>query len=156
MIPVDVLSDQYYKWSDRYAKDTNFLVEKEKIGIAEKTAGPSKGDSRVAYRAIQALWKARLPVCHHSGAWAKALSICSSGWLHPSDGLCTAVIRGRDRRILGELSSCSKHSGRNLSNQPGAIAAQGDALIDAYETGRSAVSIIDFAHCQYAGRGPPR
>ena len=155
MINFDVWSDQYYQWSDRYARDVRFDSEKETICSITKASRLRKAHSWILDRAIQAVRKTRMQMRNKRRSWTKALSLDASAWWHTVNGIRTSVIRRAGQRVSRKLSSDSRNFGRNLPNQSGAFAPAGRPLIDECRGRRGAGSNTGDARCEHPGRSPP-
>jgi hypothetical protein len=155
MITGDVLSDQYYQWSDAYAENIHIVAEKETSRTIEKASRSPKAYSRVANRALQAMWKSWMQMCDRRRTWAEALPFHTSAGQHPVDGIRAALIRGRGQGISRELSAHSPCSRRDMPNQSGVITAKGIALIDERRAEREASTESRDACCEHPGRDPP-
>jgi hypothetical protein len=151
----DVLSDQYYQWSDRYAKDVRLVPEKEASHSIKEAARSGKAHTGIADRALQALRKAGMQMRNRRWSWAKVLPLDTPAWWCTIDGVRTAVIRRTGQRVLGELSPGSGNLGRGLPNQSGAFTPSRKSLIDEDRTRRDAGSVVRDVRCEHSGRAPP-
>jgi hypothetical protein len=152
---VNVLSDQYYKWSDRHAKHIQHISEKETSRSITKSSRSAEDHSRIVDRALQAVRKTRMQMRNRRRSWTEALSLDAPAWGRTIDGICPAVLRRANQRISRKLSSGARNIGRDLPNQSRTFAAARETLIDGFRIRRDTRTVIGDASREHLGRGPP-
>lgn len=122
-----MVSDQLDDWSDK---------EQESRRVAKKTspARPSAVAARsctpwLSYRAIQAMRKARLPLCEWPRTRPEVLPVDQSFRSSTRDALCPTKLSGTSRAVPERLSEGSRDPERDNEHQPRALEATG-ALVE--------------------------
>ena len=124
----NVISDQFYKWSDIYGTNINsYSTSKEKDPFTQASTFRNHF-AWLFNRALQALWKAWVQVCKWSGPWSKVLPVSKQTRQQTSDGLCSTRFKAKGRRILGKLSKDKNHFRRALRYQSRASTPKGEVL----------------------------
>lgn len=131
----ELLSDQLYIWSDQDERGTRFRTQTTPQALAAQTASPGVGPARLAHRAIQALWQARLQVRAGSRTRPQVLPVRELPGPSASNGLRSAGRLRRDPRARRQLSSHSRDPRRDLRDQPRTAAPSRGALRDSGEPG---------------------
>src|ERR1700729_2076034 len=99
-----VRSDQLYTWSDKNEKRACCHPEKTPSSSLAPTA-PAQGDpARLADRALQTLWQARMQVRRWSGPRTQVLPFGELSGLAAADGLCAAGVACSDCGVCRHLS----------------------------------------------------
>jgi len=123
-----VESDQLYTWSDICVRE-NFVHFAQTPPIASAATAPTHRDPpRLAHRALQTVWQARLQVRPGPGAWSQVLPVGKLPRVSTSHGLCAARTLRSDRRTPGQLSADSRDFRGNLRDQSRTITASRGAL----------------------------
>jgi hypothetical protein len=123
-----LISDQLNTWSDIYAKENIFFLA-ETPAIAFTATAASGGDPTwLAYRALQAMWQARMQVRQWSGTRSQVLSFGELPWLSPANGLRAARLLRPDHGIPRQLPTNPRDFARDLRDQLRATAAPRGAL----------------------------
>src|SRR6266446_4146541 len=122
-------SDQLYTWSDTYEeKRACRYLEKTPSSPRAPTA-PTQGDpARLADRALQTLWQARMQMRRRPRPWPQVLSVGELPGLAAANGLCAAGISRSDCRVRCQLSPSPRDLGGDLRDQPRVAAPPGGAL----------------------------
>src|SRR5437870_9831081 len=99
-----VESDQLYTWSDRNEeKRAGCHLEATSSGSPAPTASTQGDPARLANRAPQTLWQARVQVRRWSRSWAQVLSFGELSGLASANGLCAAGFSPSDCRVRCQL-----------------------------------------------------
>lgn len=112
-----LFSDQLYMWSDTYEESICQIITQKKKDSGPSTATRRSHPSRIYYRALQEMWKTRLPLCQRSRAWAQILSFNQPNRKKSSDGLYTPRLLRTGRSLSGELPINQRNPKRNLCYQ---------------------------------------
>jgi hypothetical protein len=123
-----VKSDRLYTWSDICASENLFRLAKTPPISAAATAPTHRHPAWLAYRALQALWQARLQVCRRSGARSQVLPVGKLSGLSTTHGLCAAGVLRPSHRIPRQLPTNPRDFRGNLRDQPRTITASRGAL----------------------------
>jgi len=113
----ELLSDQLYIWSDQYERGTRFGPQKAPQTLTAETSTPGVGPARLAHRALQALWQARLQVRAGSRTRPQVLPVRKLPGPSASNGLRPAGRLRRDQRACSQLSSDSRDPRRDFRDQ---------------------------------------
>src|SRR5260370_21891005 len=128
-----VQSDQLYTWSDIHEERACCQLEKTPSSPRAPTA-PTQGDpARLADRALQTLWQARLQVRRWPRPWSQVLSVGELPGLASANGLCAAGISRSDCRVRRQLSPSPRDLRGDLRDQPRVATPPGGALNRPYE-----------------------
>ncbi len=124
-----VISDQLYTWSDRNEeKRACCHLEKTSSGSSAPTA-PTQGDpARLADRALQTLWQARVQVRRWPRSWTQVLPFGELSRITAADGLCAARVSCSDCRVCCQLPPGPRDLRSDLRDQPRTAAPPGGAL----------------------------
>jgi hypothetical protein len=123
-----VKSDQLYTWSDICAQENLLRLAKTPPISAAATAPTDRHPAWLAYRALQALWQARLQVCRRSGARSQVLPFGKLSGLSTTHGLCAAGVLRSDHRIPRQLPTNPRDLRGDLRDQPRTTTASRGAL----------------------------
>jgi hypothetical protein len=149
-------SDQLSTWSARDAKHTRFRFAQTPPISAAPTA-PARGHpARLADRALQTLWQARVQMRERSRSWSQVLSVGELPGTTPTNGLRTAGELRPDHRVPRQLPPSPRDLRGDLRHQPrtatpprGALGVSGErGAATAHPRNRYAVG--RRAHRQYA------
>src|SRR5579864_319740 len=148
-----VKSDQLYTWSDRN-EETRACCHLEKTpSSASAPATPAQVDpARLADRALQTLWQARMQVCRRSRSWPQVLPLGEPSGLAAANGLCAAGVSPPDCRVHRQLSPSPRNLRSDLRDQPRTVAPPGGALKGRYA--RSALRPPCINRCRIGRRAP--
>jgi len=124
-----VESDQLYTWSDtNEEKRARCRLEKTPSSPRAPTA-PTQGDlTRLADRALQTLWQARVQMRRWSRPWPQVLSVGELPGLAAANGLCAAGVSRPDCRVRRQLPPSPRDLRSDLRDQPRTAAPPGGAL----------------------------
>jgi len=155
---VSLRSDQSITWSDEYTERIRCRAAKTPRRSRASTAPAQINSARLAHRAIQAMWQARVQMRRWAGTWAQVLSVGKLSGPAAANGLCAPRCLWRNGRVSGQLSPKPRDSGSNLRDQPRIVAPSRGALKRCYERAARCRSSPDRcgigrrASGQYAGR----
>lgn len=145
-----ILSDQFYNWSDEYAKRIRRCAS-EKAQYSGSPAAPAAIDpARFPDRAIQAVRQAGMQMCRGSRTWPQVLPVDKLPGPAAEDGLCAAGGGRPGSGVSGQLSANARASGADLRDQSRVAAPSRDALTRCYE--RIADSRLSTDRCRASGR----
>src|SRR6516165_1885302 len=126
-------SDQLYTWSDENAKPTDCHLEKTSRSASAPVAPTQGGPARLADRALQTLWQARLQMRRGPRPWSQVLSVGELSGSAATNGLCPAGVARSNRRVHCQLPPSPRDFRSDLRDQPRAAAPPGSALNGIYE-----------------------
>src|SRR6266545_1868346 len=146
-----VQSDQLYTWSD-YNEEERACCQLEKAPPSPiAPTAPAQGDpARLADRALQTLWQARVQVCRRSRPWTQVLPFGELPWLAAADGLCAAGVSRSDCGVCRQLPPSPRGPRSDLRDQPRTAAPPGGALNGRHE--RSSVRPSWVNRCRIGWR----
>src|SRR6266849_10554888 len=99
-----VESDQLYTWSDGNEKEPACCHPEKTPSSPRAPVAPAQGDpARLADRALQTLWQARVQMRRRSRPWPQVLSVSELPGLASANGLCAARISRSDCRVRRQL-----------------------------------------------------
>lgn len=126
-----LLSDHLYDWSERLEFNQPFVGKAaEATSCATALCTSVKGTpARFTNQALQALRETWVQMRRWTRAWSKALPLCKHRWSTPCDGIRSARLSGPRGRISEESPIGTPDHQRNLRNQSGASASQGEARL---------------------------
>jgi len=113
-----LISDQYITWADKHAGQTFIQPATTPHKPPAATAPFGRHCPRLADRALQTLWQARLQMCQRAWARSQVLSLHQSSRQTPANGLCSPGLPGAGKAVPGQLSTRPNHPGRDLRHQP--------------------------------------
>lgn len=146
------MSDHYDNWSDNGSKDSFSAAQTAPTAHPVTPAGVAL--ARFAHRALQALWKAGMQVFEGAWTWTQVLPFSQPKRGSAPDGLCTSGLLRSGPRVVVQLPPSTPDSGRDLSDQPRAVAPSRTALRRTYGGhDRKANTGSDdgrYPGCQYA------
>src|SRR5580658_3888738 len=146
-------SDQLYTWSDINEEKRDCRHLEETPSSSPPPAAPAQGDpARLADRALQALWQARMQVRRRSRPWTQILPFGELSGLAAADGLCAAGGARSDCGVCRQLPPGPRDLRGDLGDQPRTAAPPGGALNGRYE--RSAVRPPCANRCWIGWRAP--
>src|SRR6266404_3071667 len=101
---VPVQSDQLDTWSDKN-EERRACRRLEKTPSSPRTpTPPTQGDpARLADRALQTLWQARVQMRRRPRPWPQVLSVGELPGLAAANGLCAAGVSRPDCRVRRQL-----------------------------------------------------
>jgi hypothetical protein len=126
-------SEHLYKGTDYYERAINIIFKTQTKKTYKKTSGFSAYFERLPAGTVQALWETWMQVCKRQRARPKILSDYQSIWQKSTGGLCRSIIKREGCRIYIQLSSGTRDTGRDLSDQSGASSPQREVLGTIYE-----------------------
>ena len=133
-----ILSDQFYNWSEEKYEEASKLCSSQASQGASAPIAFSRGNpSRLAYRALQAVWQARLQVCRRTRARSEVLSLGNATSRPASDGLRSAGLRRAGDRVSAAPSIGPPDSRKDLRDQPRITTPKGRAVGKQRERGGS-------------------
>src|SRR5437867_3984368 len=129
-----VESDQLYTWSDENEEERACRhLEKTPPSPPAPTA-PTQGDpARLADRALQTLWQARMQVRRRSWPRPQVLLVSELSRLAATNGLCAAGVSRSDRGVHRQLPPSPRDLRGDLRDQPRTAAPPGGALNERHE-----------------------
>lgn len=142
-----ILSDQLYNWSDIHGKKDKKSAPAKTKNTPSQAPAFADHSARIADRAIQALWQARMQMCGGTRSWSQVLPVHQSPWEEARDGLCPCRIPGKGASLFGELPQGQRNPRRTLRHQPRAFAPKGASLEGFYANLRSQYERVVFYQC---------
>jgi hypothetical protein len=118
----DMVSDQLGDWSDSEEAE-RCLIAKETSTTCPSTHPTRNCSAWVTYRALQALWEARVPLRRRSRPRSKVLPVDQSVRSSAADALCPSELLRTGGELPRSLSEGSADPERNCEHQPGASEA---------------------------------
>src|SRR5216684_3814748 len=95
-----VESDQLDTWSDIHEEDRACCQLAKTPSSPPAPTAPAQGDpARLADRALQTLWQARMQMRRRPRPWPQVLSFGELPGIAAADGLCAAGISRSDCRV---------------------------------------------------------
>src|SRR5579859_4374761 len=129
-----VQSDQLYTWSDTNEEQRACRHLEKTPSSPRAPTAPTQGDpTRLADRALQTLWQARVQMRRRSRPWSQVLSVGELPGLAAANGLCAAGISRSDCRIRRQLSPSPQDLRGDLRDQPRTTAPPGGVLNRGHE-----------------------
>jgi hypothetical protein len=170
MSVLQLLSDHVNDWSDGSIQQVIIGVAKTPPNASAPTAAVGCDPARLADRALQALWEARLQVRRRPRSWPEVLPVGELSGRTAPDGLRAAGRPRRDPHPGRQLPHRTNHPGGDLRDQPRALTAPRGAVsvggerstliahpIDRYRRRRTAPGQYDRALARHAApRGDER
>jgi hypothetical protein len=161
MSALRLLSDHVYDWSARSLKQNIVGVAQAPASVAAEASAVGCGAARLADRALQALWQARLQVRRGSRPRPEILPVGEFSWRATADGLRATGKSGGDPRARCQLPRGTRGSRGGLRDQPRAVTAPRGALRTGGERNVAAAHSTDrcFRRCaapRQHGRGMAR
>src|SRR6266851_1185915 len=148
-----VESDQLYTWSDiNEEKRACRRLEKTPSSPQAPTASTQGDPARLADRALQTLWQARVQMRRRSRPWPQVLSVSELPGLASANGLCAARISRSDCRVRRQLPPSPRDLRGDLRDQPRTAAPPRGALNGRHE--RSAFRPPGAHRCWIGWRAP--
>src|ERR1017187_2925615 len=131
-LPVE--SDQLYTWSEiNEEKRACRHLEKTPSSSRTPVAFPQGDPTRLADRALQTLWQARVQVRRRSRPWSQVLPLGELSGLAAADGLCAAGVARSDCGVCRQLPPGSRDLRGDLRDQPRTAALPGGVLNGRHE-----------------------
>lgn len=122
-----MLSDQLIDWSDH--EETKRRLAAEETETTRPPADPTRNRSSwLTYRALQTLWKTRMPLCSWSRPRSQVLLIDQSIGSSSTDALCPSELSQTGGELPGSLSEDSTNPERDCEHQPRAFEASRDIV----------------------------
>src|SRR5580658_5911200 len=122
-------SDQLYTWSDINEEKRDCRHLEETPSSSPAPTAPAQGDpARLADRALQTLWQARMQVRRRSRSWTQVLPFGELSRLAAADGLCAAGVSRSDGGVCRQLPTGPRDFRGGLRDQPRTAAPPGGAL----------------------------
>src|SRR6266699_907007 len=129
-----VQSDQLYTWSDIHEEERACCQLEKTPSIPPAPTAPAQSDpARLADRALQTLWQARVQVRRRSRSWAQVLPFGELSGLAAADGLCAAGVSRSDCGVCRQPPPGPRDLGSDLRDQPRTAAPPGGALNGRHE-----------------------
>src|SRR3989304_9190398 len=147
-----VESDQLYTWSDINEERACCQLEKTPPSPLTATAPAQGNPARLADRALQTLWQARVQVRRRPWPGTQVLPFGELSRLAAADGLCAAGGARSDCGVCRQLPPGPRNLRSHLRDQPRTAAPAGGALNGRHE--RSAVRHPYANRCWIGGGAP--
>src|SRR5450759_4552321 len=128
MSTLHLLSDHVYDWSARSIKQTLVCAAQAPSGIAAQTAAVGCGASRLADRALQALWQAGMQMRRRSRPRPEVLPVGELSRRATADGLRATGKSAGDPRTNRQLPRGTHDARGSLRDQPRAVTAPRGAV----------------------------
>jgi hypothetical protein len=141
-----VTSDQFSNWSDKgFPCDSSERkidggAEAQADAIAEAITAAGGHCTRIADRAVQALWQSRMPVRPRPWPWPKVLPVDNASEIAPADGVRSGEIPRTGRGAVGQLQMLARYAGGSLCDQHRTASSQRKVLVvvaDGHRCGHS-------------------
>lgn len=113
----DIVSDQFYKWSERREAEINLGVEKAAPSPPPRTAPADRHPPRLPHRALQTLRQTRMQMRQGPRPRSQVLPVRQLSPVAPPNGLCAAGILRSHQEAPGQLSARSRDPGGDLRDQ---------------------------------------
>src|ERR1700688_1139008 len=126
-------SDQLYTWSDENGRRARCQLEKTPPSSDAPTASAQGDSARLANRALQTLWQARVQMRRWPRPWSQVLSVGEPPGHATTNGLCAAGVSRADRRVRRQLPPSPRDLRSDLRDQPRTVAPPGGALNGRHE-----------------------
>jgi len=159
---IPLISDQFYNWSDKHARQTYIHSPAKTKNAPAEPARLDRRAARLPHRALQAVRKAWMQLRPGPRPWPQVLPFGQQTGTTARDGLCSATLFGKSTRASGQFSQDKINPGGALRDQSRTPAAQGEALVRAppcslrgQRDGNVSSQCRRNRHslCQYARRG---
>src|SRR5690242_17698065 len=121
-------SDQFYTWSDKYAKQVCCHLEKTSPSASAPIAPAQADPARLADRALQTLRQAGVQMRRRSRPWPQVSPFGEPPGLTATNGLCAAGVSRPDCRVRRQLPPSPRDIRGDLRDQPRTTAPPGGAL----------------------------
>ena len=128
---IPLISDQFYNWSDKHARQIYQHSPAKTKNPSAALARLDRRTARLPHRALQALWKAWVQLCPRPWPWPQVLPFGQQTGTEAPDGLCSARLFGKSANASGQFPQDKINPGRALRDQSRTPAAQGEALVRA-------------------------
>src|SRR6266704_3112161 len=129
-----VESDQLDTWSDIHEEERACCQLEKTPSSPPAPTAPAQGDpARLADRALQTLWQARMQVRRWSRSWTQVLPFGELPGIAATNGLCAAGVSHPDCRVCRQLPPGPRDLRGDLRDQPRTAAPPGGALNGHYE-----------------------
>lgn len=133
-----LLSDQLLTWSVRLGKQVQCCFARAPREAAQAAPTLAQHSARLAYRALQTLRQSQLSLCTGPWSWPQVLPLRELPPTAAANGLRAAGALRAGQHLTGELSARARDPGRDLRDQPGALASSRDTLSECGERDQSA------------------
>jgi hypothetical protein len=133
-----LLSDQLFTWSVCLDRQVHCCFARAPREAAQAASIPAQHSARLAYRALQTLRQSQLSLCTGSWSWSQVLPLRELPAEAAANGLRTSGVPRADQQLTVGLSARARDPGRDLRDQPGALASSRDTLSECGERDQSA------------------
>ncbi len=130
---IGLVSDQLYTWSDEHTKRTRCRPPKAPQRSCASTAAAQIDLARLAHRALQAVWQARMQMRRRSRTRTQVLSVGKLSRPAAANGLRAAGGLWANSGVSRQLSPEPRDSGDDLRDQPRIAAPSRGALSRPHE-----------------------
>lgn len=160
MTLVALSSDQLYNWSAYDEKeDKRCSAAPQKYSFYSCHEAWGIDSQRIAYRALQALWKVRLQMCRWTRAWTKVLSIYKSTGQNTRNGLRPYRTPRQGEETSQKLLLSPRVTRGDLCNQSRTAASSG-GILERYDSVTHSADLYRYCRhkhcgCQHATNVPP-
>ncbi len=138
MNPLPLISDQFFAWSGCLGKQVHCCFARTPREAAQAAPSLAQHSARLAHRALQTLRQSQLSLCTGPWSWTQVLPLRELPPTAAANGLRAAGTLRAGQHLTVELSARARDPGRDLRDQPGALASSRDTLSECGERDRSA------------------
>jgi hypothetical protein len=141
-----LLSDQLLAWSVCFGKQVHCCFARAPREAAQAASTPAQHSARLAHRALQTLRQSQLSLCTGPWSWPQVLPFRELPAAAAANGLRAAGVLRAGQQLTGGLSARARDPGRDLRDQPGALASSRDTLSERGERDQPAHHSWRFSH----------
>jgi hypothetical protein len=123
-----LLSDQYDNWSDIFAETIAPIASESTQNPAAQTSAFVCAVARLAHRALQTMWQARMQMCSGKRARPKVLPFHQPARSDTGHGLCSTGSSRHGRTVHRKLSLGPRNPRSNLQHQSRTASSQGASI----------------------------
>lgn len=131
-------SDHCCDWSGRLGTQVHCCIARAPREAARAAPTVAQHSARLAHRALQTLRQSRLSLCTGPWSWPQVLPVRELPAAAAANGLRAAGTLRAGQHLPGKLSARARDPGRDLRDQPGALASSRDTLSECGERDQSA------------------
>ena len=133
-----LVSDQCFNWSVCLDRQAHCCFARAPREAAQAAPTPAQHSARLAHRALQTLRQSQLSLCTGPRSWPQVLPLRELPAAAAANGLRASGALRAGQQLTGGLSARERDPGRDLRDQPGALASSRDTLSERGERDPSA------------------